>query len=676
MLGQPSSLRFDEVGLGLLANQRRDGAFHNGTPVQPVPAIQHAQSNGYWFGNARGMLGLIWAHRYQAATNDRYDDTPYLDAAIRLGDHFVKHYFESDQPGKPSSFWWVATEALVELYRSTNNQSYLDAAVRVAKSVPPVSRISQHTHSYLLSLRGIVNICEELEAEKQQSLRDELLKKTLEQYAWFRNQVMWPGGGIVEHIGERNGYSINHWFDEGCSVFDWLGLNLDLWRLTGDVAYLDMAERVALNHLLFDQDESGGFCGDRGVDFVREGTPWPFCCAMHGTRTLSELPQYAITSNGKAAFVGLFYPSQTRLTINNVPVDINISTRYPDDGKIKLTISPQRAAKFPLHIRVPAWSRVLSLKFNDTISNPVVNNGWCRIQRRWQRDDIIELTLELPIRTEVRSSFIGDADDVDLKRVSLWHGPRQLVFNQSLNNHLWKHVDARPALRFAYQTYGDLQFDKSFDQSTLRIGEQEYKKGLGTHSVSEIVYSLNSKFDEFRCDIGIDSSTNGAGAVRFKVCVDRLVAHGDVVKASIGKSDNGQVQSLYGFEVNAMTGRDPARSIRVKVKDALSMRLVVDEAVNGLAKDHAVWANARLIRADGSVVFLSDLPDDRKLGLPIDRVAIFTNSIRSRKTDYNVSLAAKLADVDLQCHFSYLADLGYSLIKRRPVLHSWMRVAQ
>jgi len=150
--------------------------------------------------------------------------------------------------------------------------------------------------------------------------RQRLLKHVLDQYAYFRGQVMWPGGGMVEHLGERSGYSLDYWYDEGCSVSDWLGLNLDLWRITGEPHYLDMAERVALNHLLYDQDASGGFCGDRGVDFVREGSPWPFCCAMHGTRTLAEIPQYICTTNGDQILVSFFYPSTTRLAVCGTPL--------------------------------------------------------------------------------------------------------------------------------------------------------------------------------------------------------------------------------------------------------------------------------------------------------------------------------------------------------------------
>ena len=111
-LGKPTSKRFDEVGFGLLGNQRRDGAFKNGKPIAPE-RTGYAYSNGYWFGNARGLLGLIWAHKY------RPQQEAYLDGAKKLGDHFVANYFAEGQLGAPSSFWWVGTEAMVELYGIT-----------------------------------------------------------------------------------------------------------------------------------------------------------------------------------------------------------------------------------------------------------------------------------------------------------------------------------------------------------------------------------------------------------------------------------------------------------------------------------------------------------------------------------------------------------------------------
>lgn len=665
-LGKPTSNRFDEVGFGLLANQRRDGAFKNGKPIAPE-RTGHAYSNGYWFGNARGLLGLIWAHRYRPAQKS------YLVAARKLGDHFLANYFAEGQLGQPSSFWWVATEAMVELYRITGERKYLEFGVRVAQSVPDVSPISQHTHSYLLAIRGIVNICDQLDIEKEAVVRQTLLAKALKQHKYFKDHVMWPGGGIVEHLGQREGYSLNYWFDEGCSVFDWWGLNVDLWRVTKESRFLDMAERTARNHLLFNQDRSGGFCGDRGIDFVREGSPWPFCCAMHGTRTLAEIPQYIATTDQEAVFISFFYPSTTTLTIQDKVLAIDLDGDYLANGNLKLAVKTSQELKAPLKVRVPQWSRVVKLVVDGVEKEPAVINGWCVLEYDWHSTNDIQIQFEMSVRTESMNDFIGLREDDDISRKSLWYGPRQLVYNQALNHEFHHTVQDRPALRHVYQSYDELKINQSVKQTPLTIGEKKYKKGLGTHSVSEITYWLGGSFQEFRSDIGIDASAEGAGAVRFKVCADGKVVHGDVVKSSIGENNAGQVQSLYGFEVTAMTGKDPARSIRVDISGARLLTLVVDEAVNGLSKDYANWADARLVKADGTVIYLSDLPNDSQKGIPFENAVIELTQVERIAKDKMV-FAASFGGKQVSLVYSFLDTLGYDLMKNRPVLRSYSKI--
>jgi DUF1680 family protein len=663
-LGHPSSARFAEVGYGLLANQSPEGSFLNGEPIAPDPAAFERKCTGFWFGNARGMMGLLGAQQYDGAR-----EAAWLQAARKLGDFYVAHYFDADQRGTPGSFWWVGTEAMAQLYRETGERKYLDTGLRIAESIPPVNRGSQHTHSYLLALRGIVQLCE------LSGGNESLMRKVLDQYAFFESQVMWPGGGIVEHCGNREAHNLCYWYDEGCSVCDWLGLNLDLWRVTRDSRYMDMAERVACNHLLFDQDAGGGFCGDRGVDFVREGEPWPFCCAMHGTRTLAELTRYVGMTDGKQVWINLFYPATVALTVAGQRMVMDLETNYPADGNLTLTMREAGEREFPVKVRVPQWSRVLKVLVNDQATAPTIEAGYCVLTRRWAKGDRVLVELDVPLRSEARRRFIGDVADADYSRVSVWHGPRQLVFNQELNNHLWKLPPVQPALRYSYQTYGELQRDKSVQNTPLKIGKKEYRKGLGVHSVSEVVFCLGGQFSEFRSDIGVDSSAGGDGAVRFKVCVDGVVKCGDAVRASIGGDDKGMVETPYGFAVLAMTGKDESRSIRVNVQGAEEIRLVVDDAVNGQKNDFADWADAQLIKADGSVVHLSDLPDERNLGLPHDRVTVeLAISKDETPRDGVVSLAGKLEGKSTAVNFSYLSNLGGELIRHRPVLASWLRL--
>jgi hypothetical protein len=409
---------------------------------------------------------------------------------------------------------------------------------------------------------------------------------------------------------------------------------------------------------------------------VREGTPWPFCCAMHGVRTLAELTRYVGLSDGNAVWLGLYYPAAASLTIAGQKVVLDLETNYPADGVLSLTVRETGGAEFPIKIRVPQWSKVLNLTVNGQTMPASVDSGYCTLQRTWAVGDRVMLELNLPLRTEPRNHFIGDGPDADASRVSVWQGPRQLVYNQEVNNHLWKMRPGPAALRYVYQAYGELHRDQSVHGTPLKIGGREYRKGLGVHSVSEMVFRLGGQFKEFQSDIGVDASAEGKGSVRFKVCVDGLVRQADASRASSGSKQEGMVESLYGFSVAAMTGKDEARSVRVALDGAEELRLVADEAVDGLDKDFADWADARLIRANGSVVYLSDLPDEQKLGIPSDWVAVeLAETPDAAANPGSLALVGKTDVQTAPVYLNFLAPLGGDLARHRPTLVSWLRPA-
>ena len=671
-LGEMATPRYDEVAWGLLSHQEKDGAFHNGQPIggeyAGMGSTMANKINGFWFGNARGLLGYIWADRYEG------EQSKFKQPSAELGNYFTETFFTKEPQKSP--FLWCATEALTELYRSTKDEKYLMMAAKIGKEIPTVDRnSSMHTHSYILSLRGVVRACQEMGPTDE---CNDLMKTVMTSYHYITGHVMWPGGGIIEHLSTKESYIPDYCYDECCSVCDWLGLNLDLWRTTLKSDYMDMAERVALNHLLYDQDASGGFCGDRGVDFVREGSPWPFCCSMHGIRTLSELTQYIAMTDGKDVYINLFYPSVTQLEVNGKSLKVDLETNYPNDGKLKLTLEPSGTMVFPLKIRIPAWSNVKSASIDGRrLSQTAAEDGYLVIEKKWQKGDIVELVLEMPLRTEKRNELVGNNETTDMSKVSLWKGPRQLVYNQQLNNHLWEMLKPVPALRYADQTYGQLQFDKSVNGTPLKIGEKVYEKGLGTHSVSEIVYALNGQFKEFRADIGIDESAGDEGEVRYKICVDSYKKMLDVVDGNFIKPDGSIGTSVYGEYADTLKGKGSPLSVRVNVENAQILRLVVDEFVTTrLANDYADWADARLIKDDNTVIYLSNLPDDRHLGMPWDWGKVVLEEVNdSDQPDNVVSLRYDLnGRKSVPIRFNYLADLGYSLIQNRPVLCSYFNV--
>ncbi|MFC1725919.1 glycoside hydrolase family 2 TIM barrel-domain containing protein [candidate division KSB1 bacterium] len=72
---------------------------------------------------------------------------------------------------------------------------------------------------------------------------------------------------------------------------------------------------------------------------------------------------------------------------------------------------------------------------------------------------------------------------------------------------------------YAVQGWSRLRIDKSVANNPIIIGKMKFEKGLGTHSKSDIRYTLNGKFKSFEAFVGVDDETNGRGSVRFKVIV-------------------------------------------------------------------------------------------------------------------------------------------------------------
>ncbi len=115
----------------------------------------------------------------------------------------------------------------------------------------------------------------------------------------------------------------------------------------------------------------------------------------------------------------------------------------------------------------------------------------------------------------------------------------------------------------------------SADGRTITLNGLTYAKGLGVHAASDIVYSLTggNTYTEFRSDIGVDDEVGNSGSVIFQVYVDNVLR----------------------YTSPTMTGSSSTQSIVVPVSGASTLRLVVTDAGNGNAFDHADWANAKLI---------------------------------------------------------------------------------
>ena len=136
----------------------------------------------------------------------------------------------------------------------------------------------------------------------------------------------------------------------------------------------------------------------------------------------------------------------------------------------------------------------------------------------------------------------------------------------------------------------------------LAIAAREYQRGLLTHAPSKVVVQLNAPGKTFSAIVGIDSNEQtrpALGSVVFSVAVGgQVLAQSPVLR-----------EGMEGVPLSVDLG------------GATSFVLEAADAGDGIASDHADWADAKVLLADGSELWLGELPEDRRgLDLPFSFV--------------------------------------------------------
>jgi len=178
------------------------------------------------------------------------------------------------------------------------------------------------------------------------------------------------------------------------------------------------------------------------------------------------------------------------------------------------------------------------------------------------------------------------------------------------------------------QQWGELGLDTAMVEGTyapkMRIGRRTYKRGLGHHAVGEILVDLNEQYEAFHAQVGVQWQGGQRGSVVFRVEVDRREV----------------------FRSKPMSDSDSAREVRVSLRGARTLRLVTDDAGDGISHDMANWADARLLENTHVVhigrphVRLNDRSTPRT-------AAIFEFSLFAGKTGPQVALSGRAGPVTI-----------------------------
>jgi hypothetical protein len=213
---------------------------------------------------------------------------------------------------------WIG-EPLARLYGITGDERYLDFCRMIRDSLGDCSTPC-HSHGYLSTLRGL-QVAALITDDASWNEKPERYRQLIAE-----QQYEMPDGCIPEGFP-------NSWRNEGCSIADWLMVNLNSGLILGaDDAY-EKADRILWNALAFNQWISGGF-GSRGTTRNGYGThgleeAW-WCCLHNGGLAFVEYAQHAVTLRDRAVCVNLLLPGRYALTLaDGREVEVEIGTEYP-----------------------------------------------------------------------------------------------------------------------------------------------------------------------------------------------------------------------------------------------------------------------------------------------------------------------------------------------------------
>ena len=231
-------------------------------------------------------------------------------------------------------------------------------------------------------------------------------------------------------------------YNETCAAIGNDYWNHRLFLLHADAKYIDVMERTLYNGLLSGVSLDGkSFFYPNPLESAgqHQRSPWfgVACCPGNMTRFLASVPGYVYAQQGHVLYVNLFVASTAEVKMDGGrTLRVVQETRYPWDGAVKITVTPEQSGRYALNVRIPGWARgeavpsdlyrfadaaapSVSIAVNGRAVPLVLEKGYARLERQWKPGDVVDLALPMPIRRVVAHPSV----EADQGRVALQRGP-------------------------------------------------------------------------------------------------------------------------------------------------------------------------------------------------------------------------------------------------------------
>ena len=454
--------------------QEPDGYLYTARTIDP----QHPQA---WAGaerwvNERKLSHELYnaGHLYEAAAA-HYIATGkknLLNVALKNADLVCSVFGPAPNQQHTAPGHEVVEMGLVKLYRITGKKEYLNTAKYFIEergrdvSYDSTSKDEWKNGSYW---QDNIPITEQTEAEGH-AVRAGYLYSAMADVAALTGDTallrsvdaIWQNvvskkiyvQGGVGAIGDGERFGDNYElpnataYNETCAAIAQVFWNQRMFLLHGDSKYIDVLEKTLYNGFISGVGLDGksffytnamqikNSFNHPDMEATRSGWFPCSCCPTNVVRLMPSIPGYVYAQQNDKLYANLFIAGTTTLKINGKEVNIIQQNNYPWDGDLKFTVTPKSAFNFSMLIRIPGWARNEAMPsdlytFNSNSDKKTIitvngkeveytiENGYAVLNKKWKKNDVIEVKLPLEVRKVVANANVKS----DIGKVALQRGP-------------------------------------------------------------------------------------------------------------------------------------------------------------------------------------------------------------------------------------------------------------
>ena len=124
------------------------------------------------------------------------------------------------------------------------------------------------------------------------------------------------------------------------------------------------------------------------------------CCPTNLLRTVAQWQSYAYSVSNDTVWVHHYGANEAQLSLSaGLHVALEQVTDYPWDGMVTITVREAPGAEFALRMRIPGWAEGATVKVNGQAAEAAAEPGmYACVRRVWATGDTVELDLPMPVR--------------------------------------------------------------------------------------------------------------------------------------------------------------------------------------------------------------------------------------------------------------------------------------